>query len=559
MVIIIMFKVTKTIKGKRYVYLIQNKYKDGKSVRAWEKCIGPEEQVGNIFNCRNKLPNSFQWYHFGIDFAIYEIAKRLQLPATIDSYAEKRKESEKVSDYVLLMVINRCVDPKSKYSLIDWYRKSALKFVMKIPESKVRCDNFCRHMDKLIPNIKQIESEIVAKMMLLFKIDLSCLYYDITNQYFFHEINSNSKSKLLDHGPNKAKRFDLLQVNIALLVTKDYGIPLFHESFAGNLRDVTKFSEHVEMLVNKFELFAKNCKEITLIFDKGNNSKENISKIEKYHFIGALKPYDFKHLMSISLQRYKSVYNHDRKKTNTLAYRTKENVFGAERTIILTFDEKNKKKNMGTLKANIANRYKELQKFEDKINEKLAKKRKSKWRKKQNIKEKVEDILDKKSTKSLIKYSIVKEKGKIKINRLIDQVEFRKKTKNFGKNILFTDQDKWSTYDIVAAYRNKDVIEKNFQLLKNPEIVSVKPMNHRLDKRIRAHIYQCVISLQLLALLKKVLYESKIKMSIYEILRELKDIKVIELKANGKKYRKNTDLNRKQKKIMDVLELKKYV
>jgi len=551
-----MFTTIRTIKGNKYVYLIHNKRKNGKVVRAWEKCLGPEEKVGHLFKPTIELPDFFKYYHFGADLAIYEIAQRLQLRGTIDTWAKKREEREKVSDYVLLMVINRCVEPRSKYSLIKWYQKSALKFILGVPESKVRCDNFCRHMDKLLPNIKLIESEIVTKMMLLFKIDLDCLYYDITNQYFFHD--TNTKSELLKHGPNKAKRFDLLQVNIALLVTKDYGIPLFHESFAGNIRDVTKFSEHVDMLVNRFELFAKHCKDITLIFDKGNNSKENISKIKKYHFIGSLKPYDFKHLLRISLERYKPVYDNDNKRTDILAYRTKEKVFGAERTVILTFDEETKNRNMATFKSNITKRYNVLKEFENEINEKLAGERKSKWRKKQNIKEKVELILNKKSTKGIIEYSVINEKGNIKINRWINQKEFRKKTKDFGKNILFTDQDKWSTYDIIIAYRDKDVIEKNFQLMKNPEIVTVEPMNHRLDKRIRAHIYQCVIALQLLALLKKVLHENGIKLSIYEILEELKDIKLIEFKIKGEKYKRITELNTKQKRIMDVLELKKY-
>ncbi|MBI4980530.1 hypothetical protein HZC30_03170, partial [Candidatus Woesearchaeota archaeon] len=308
----------------------------------------------------------------------------------------------------------------------------------------------------------------------------------------------------------------------------------------------------------RFELFAKHCKEITLIFDKGNNSKENISKIKKYHFIGALKPYDFKHLLRISLNKYKPVYDNDKKKTDILAYRTEEKVFGEARTVILTFDVETKKKKMATLMTNITKRYNALKEFEDEINKKLAGERKSKWRKIQNLKEEIEKILDKKSIKGLIKYSIVRRNGRIWVQRWINRSEFRKKTDDFGKNILFTDQDKWSTNDTIMTYRNKDVVEKNFQLMKNPEIVTVEPMGHRLDKRIRAHIYQCVIALQLLALLKKVFHEHGIKNGIYEILEELKDIKLIEFKIKGQKYRRITELNAKQKKMMQVLGLKKY-
>jgi transposase len=49
-------------------------------------------------------------------------------------------------------------------------------------------------------------------------------------------------------GHNKQKRTDLRQVNLGMLVSTDFHIPLFHKVYTGNVNDVTEFKTITEEL-----------------------------------------------------------------------------------------------------------------------------------------------------------------------------------------------------------------------------------------------------------------------------------------------------------------------
>ena len=92
-----------------------------------------------------------------------------------------------------------------------------------------------------------------------------------------------------------------------MLVTKDFGIPLWNKPFEGNINDVTFFKNFINSLVDKIEIFAKHCKNITLVMDKGNNSPKNIEKIDKdlhFYFLGSLAPSQYKELLRIQGVEY---------------------------------------------------------------------------------------------------------------------------------------------------------------------------------------------------------------------------------------------------------------
>jgi transposase len=96
-----------------------------------------------------------------------------------------------------------------------------------------------------------------------------------------------------------------------LLVTKDCGIPLWHKPYEGNINDYTFFKTFVSSLQDKIEVFLKECKSITLIFDKGNNTPTGIKKIEKdlhFYMLGSLAPSQHKDWLQIPLENFSIEY-----------------------------------------------------------------------------------------------------------------------------------------------------------------------------------------------------------------------------------------------------------
>src|SRR5712691_7326276 len=133
--------------------------------------------------------------------------------------------------------------------------------------------------------IAAIEQDLTHRLIDRFQIELSCLYYDTTNFYTFID-SFNEASGLAQRGKSKEKRMDLRIVGLALLVTKDFHIPLFHQVYAGNIHDPTSFASVTEALMARYRLFSQNVDQITLVYDKGNNSQDNQQSLDAgtYHF-----------------------------------------------------------------------------------------------------------------------------------------------------------------------------------------------------------------------------------------------------------------------------------
>ena len=110
-----------------------------------------------------------------------------------------------------------------------------------------------------------------------------------------------------------------------------------------------------------------------MVFDKGNNSKASMELLDDtpYYFVGSLKPYDYKHFLEIPLEKFQLVPmengEEEKKKDEIYAYRTREEAFGAERTVVVTYEQKLYNRNLKTVIKSSDKSKKEFEELESKI------------------------------------------------------------------------------------------------------------------------------------------------------------------------------------------------
>jgi transposase len=99
-------------------------------------------------------------------------------------------------------------------------------------------------------------------------------------------------SKLPQRGYSKEKRCDLKIIGLALMVSTDFHVPLFHQTYAGNIQDAKQFGRVIEQLTCRCQEVAQNIENITLVFDKGNNSINTIKGLTNncFHYVNSLTP-----------------------------------------------------------------------------------------------------------------------------------------------------------------------------------------------------------------------------------------------------------------------------
>jgi hypothetical protein len=151
------------------------------------------------------------------------------------------------------LVVYRLIDPGSEWRLHrHWYHHSALGDLLGEDESVAQDDTLYRCLDKLLAHKRPFFSYLRARWQDLFGVGFEVLLYDLTSTYFESDPPEDGKRKF---GYSRDKRFDCVQVVIALIVTPE-GFPLAYEVLAGNTADnstLPDFLDRIEAQYGKAE------------------------------------------------------------------------------------------------------------------------------------------------------------------------------------------------------------------------------------------------------------------------------------------------------------------
>jgi transposase len=557
----------KRVRNNTYWYARECAWVDGKPKIVWQKYLGKADDIIRAVTSKPEVPDPRKVVlsEFGAVAACFAMTQRLQLRDIVDHHAPKREQGLSVGAYLELATINRVVCPKSKRRFADWYQNTALRRIMPVDKRQLTSQRFWDHMGYVNEEeIRGIEADLAAHSVREFDLDLRRLLYDPTN--FHTYINTNTDSDLAQRGRNKQKRNDLRQVSLAMMVTEDFHVPLFHALYGGNINDSTEFSSVVEELVERHNAIVRQCEHVTLVFDKGNNSEENIAKVDNspFHFVGSLVPTHHDDLLDVPQSKYEPLGGE--RFEGVTAFRTKKVVFGQERTIVVTFNDDLFDGQVNGLGWQLKKKRRELRALKNKLarraNGKVTKGRKPTVA---SVKRQVERILSWQYHSQLFDVHI-------KTRRENPVLEFSTNTtavarlhrRLFGKNILFTDNDDWTNEEIVAAYRGQYRIENAFKQMKHPAFVSWKPRFHWTDQKIRVHALYCVLALMVASLLQRELSRNGLDISIPEMLENLSAIKEVATvypqgKVAGPPVKFTlSDMTKLQGQLYRVLDLKEY-
>lgn len=481
----------KIIKGHIYWYAVEMARINGKPKQVWQTYLGTAEKIIEVMKgSEDKLYARFKSFQYGKIAAMLQISEELKFIEIVNKHTDKKLMAGlTVGEYLLLDIIGKSSSISSENGLEEWFKNSALSILWKFPH-KLSCQNFLNHMGYIDQEtIKNIEIDI-SRILIEKGIKPSILYLDESN-WFTYGDNYNNKSDLLKKGFNKKHRYDKNQVGVALVTNED-NIPFMHETYAGNIHDSTEFPELIDGIVNYLTDLKINTEDITLVFDKGNNSTDNIGKlISKMSFVASAKFDQAEDLLDIPMEDFKQIYTNS-KEHEIYGSRTKYTFFGKEFTTIVTY---NKATYTLQKESYLSSKAKILEKMAD-LKRRLESDR-GKERDKSSVEREISDIIIK-DFRSIIGYEvsdIPKGKKKPKIKFWTRIAKEKKREKSFGKLIIFTDKSEWHSKKIVQTYNNKYLVEDDFKLLNDDLLVPIGPIYHRKDFNIRVHVFLAIVGL----------------------------------------------------------------
>ena len=524
--------IRKRIRGQSYWYARECQRVDGKPKIVWQQYLGRAQDLidavqGVRAAAAPPAPREVVIREFAALAALVDLARRLQIVEHIDHHLPKRGGGPSVGSYLLVAALNRCVAPCSKAQIGAWFEGTVLHRWLGLEPRQLTSQRFWDHMDRVSPEaIVAIERDLTAHLVREFDLDLRRVLFDATNFFTFLD-TFNARSTLAQRGHSKEGRASLRIVGLALLVSADFHVPLLHHTYPGNQPDAPTFASLTGELVARYHELAQGAEHVTLIFDKGNNSKDNLDAVAEspYHFVGSLVPTQHPKLLAVSAARFRSLA--DEGLPGVRVYRTRETVFGASRTVLVTYNENLFVAQAQTLLREIAKRQQALRELQHQLRRhRQGTIRAGRLPTVEATRKKVASWLRARHMRELFQVEITAERRLPALSYRFDTRAWERLQRTLlGKTLLFTDNDDWSDAEIVRAYRSQHHVEAAFRAMKDPQHLSLRPQHHWTDQKIEVHVFYCVIALLLCSLLRRQLHQAGIDRSIPHLLEQLGQIR----------------------------------
>ena len=366
------------------------------------------------------------------------------------------------------MTANRALCPDSKRGVEEWVREDV---ALGNPEP-IELQHLYRAMDVLLEHREIIHKEVFFAVADLLNLEVDLIFFDTTSTYFETDAVAGDEEGLRRYGHSKDHRCDLPQIVIGLAVTKE-GIPVKCWTLPGNTQDMTT----VERVKN--DLTGWKLGRCVWVMDRGMNSEENRLVLQKaggQYILGEkLRDHQAIHKEVLARKgRFRKIREH---------LEIKEVVVGAgerRRRFILVHNPEEAGKDRAT-------REKTIRKIEATLAE-------------------LGDPGCREHKKNVCALLIHRTMGRY-LRRLrggeirIDKGKIREEERLDGKYILSTSDDTLTPEDVALGYKQLMEVERAFRTLKTT--LDLRPVYHRKDERIEAHVFLCFLALLLVRIAER--------------------------------------------------------
>jgi len=489
----------KVVNGRPYYYRRETARVGGRVKVVRQVYLGRAEDLERRLE-QTAEPRAVISRSFGAVAAALKLCRELEVVDAIDRAvgdAGGRRGRLSVGEMIMLAAINRACKPRSKRQLGDWHQRTALARLLPAEPRALASQRFWDAMHVVSEEaIAAAETAIVRRCIDRYGIELRPLIYDTTNFATFID-SANARNTLAQRGHPKGGRRDLRLIGLALCVALDSNIPLCHQTYEGSHNDTTHFPEAIKLIKTRLAdlgLSEAELAELTLVYDKGNNSKDNQPLADELSLgvVGSLSPHHHPELLDIPREKFTAIEG----MPGTLAHRTSKEVYGRDRTIVVSYSASFAQKQARSFNQTLAKAHRELDALKGIVE-------RGKHRMDDRaLQERINNILKRRWLKDVVEVEHDLATNKFTYRTDPDAIE-RVAQREWGTRIIFTSRAEWSEEQILAAYRAQSKAENAFRQDKDREFVSYSPTFHWTDQKLKVHGFYTTIALMIVSLIER--------------------------------------------------------
>ena len=445
------------------------------------------------------------------------------------------------------MIVGRILFQGSKLSLSQVWKTSALWELCGV-EGEVDVDEHCHAaMDRLLGRQDAIQKALAKKHLG----EGALVLYDITSTYFE---GGHEDSELVKFGCNRDGKRGHEQVVIGLL-TNAQGCPVAVEVFPGNTRDSSTVAPKARELRKRY-----GVKEVVMVGDRGMITRSTEEKLAGVAEADQLR--------IISALTHREV-------VQLLERNGHQPDLFDEREIVEIGDETQPGKrfclcrNPRSAARETATRQALLTRTEEELRRITQCKTKAEAEAIGAIGAQVGRLLGRTKMGKFIIWSVAEGRlewevkaGAVAAEQALD-----------GCYVIKTDvpESRMTSREVVAAYKSLGQVEQAFRHMKtvSPEI---RPVHHKTDERIKAHVFLCMLAYHLLwhfmrrlepmweaqseAIEKGKRERKQRDVTVDNLLAQLQAIRRDDVETGGTRFRQVTQSGAEQLRILDLLGVK---
>jgi len=486
---------------------------------------------------------------YGGSFTFLELARNIGLEKLIYSRSEQWRKD------IMAMIVGRILWQGSKLKLTNMYKDTSL-WELCGHESGIRPDvnkNCYDALDSLLERQKMIQKKLAKKHL-----NNGCMIlYDITNIWLEGEYK---KSDLAQYGLGKGGKHGFKQIAIGL-ITNRKGCPVAVEVFKGNKSDQSTVWGQAKTLAKTY-----GVKDVIFTGDRGMLTPKRIEEVNKL---------GFKTLTALTHPKMKEILEKKNlqpelfDETTIVEIIDTEPELGSKSNGNLNSDIDLKSeftpqairymlcKNSATMRKERVTRHSLIKVVIEKLNKIANVKCK---RKKDPICARVGKVFEKYHIEKFFTWQ-VNDNGKLTFSLNEDVVKAEEELD--GCFIVRTDvpQKEMNKDETVANYMGLKHVEKAFRNLKTV-VLEMRPIYHKTDQRIKAHIFLCFLAYYLLwharqrliPLFTRKEEKQEKRWSIEIVIERLKSISSCQILVNGIKVKQTISKpDNEQSKIIKLL------
>jgi Transposase DDE domain len=464
---------------------------------------------------------------FGAAFVLDALWRRLGVDRALGSALAERRHRHDAERALFALVCNRAIRPESKLAAAEWASHDAA-----IPGLRgLEAQHAYRAMDVLASADAEgaVQEAVFFSVADLLNLEVDLLFFDTTSSYFEIEDEDEEGEQggeaLRRFGHSKDHRPDRPQVVIGLAVTRT-GIPVRVWVWPGNTADQAVICQV------KDDLAGWRLGRCVWVVDRGLSSEENLRYLRRGggHWIAGQRMRAGEPACEAALARqgrYRQVRDNLRVKEVRLGEGD------AQRRFIVCHNPDEQARDRERRERALERIAEELERIE---------RLRARAGKTGTAHERAECAL--RDHPSHSRYLRQLPSGRLRIDRQRVAAEERLD----GKFLLETSDPDITAEDAALGYKNLLEAERSFRDLKGT--LRIRPVFHRLEERIRAHVLICWLALLLVRVA-----ERESGRTWRRLRTELERIKLVTLTGPAGAVEQTTPLTDSQREILAALDL----